>query len=281
MNELNYVEQELTELRNHLDKSFGVIDSLTQIQKQFEALAQTHQQLREYLEQAKTTPEIVSEVEEKLKARLLKLETLIESSWNEVRDELMNAQNQIDSANRNLNVQVNQQVSNLKHEFESKIAAIVQQSAVQREYLEQLEARLKHDWLAAFNQLTDAGCNPETFKKFDNRIQGTKSSLRNLEKQINTLQIWLFIAISTAILSVPASLLLLNFSVNQETPGDSFNQETPADSLNQETPADNSLLQLVRPPLFSGSSKIIDPTPSNRFQGSFGELKRVFFGFRP
>jgi chromosome segregation ATPase len=247
MNELKYVEQELTELRNHLEKSFGVLDSLAQIQTQFEALAQTHQQLRNHLDQAKTNPESVSQVEEKLKARLLKLETLIESSWKEVRGELMNAQNQIDSANRNLNVQVNQQVSNLKHEFESKMAAILQQSAFQREYLDQLEARLKHDWLAAFNQLSDAGCNPETFKKLDNRVHSTKSSLRNLEKQVNTLRLWLFIAISTAILSLPASLLLFNFFGNQET---------PADSLNQETPADNSLLQPVRPPFLSGSIKI-------------------------
>lgn len=285
MNELKHVEQELTHLQAQLEKSFAVVDSLAQIQTQFEGLAVTYQQLRDYLEKAKSQPTAASEVEQRLhqrfeqfqgliesglvqvrselsgvqqkvnstgaelaqlkesfEQRTTRVEGLTESIWKEVRSELVKAQNQVDASNRNLGAQLTQQVSNLKHELESKMAAVLQQWMSQADLmhlpLEELESRLKDDWKSLFEELSEAGFTPENFRKLDSRIQGNKLSVRNLEKQLKTMRVWLFVAVSTAVLSVSSSFLLVRFSLDKESPA-----PAPAPESQQEPQPESSSLR--------------------------------------
>lgn len=283
MNELKHVEQELTHLQAQLEKSFAVVDSLAQIQAQFEGLAVTYQQLRDFLERAKSQPSQASEVEQRLLQRFEPFQTLMESQlvqlrselssvqqkltssvtelaqlkesfeqrttrvegltesiWKEVRSELVKAQNQVDASNRNLGAQLTQQVSNLKHELESKMAAVLQQWMSQADLmhlpLEELESRLKDDWKSLFEELSEAGFTPENFRKLDSRIQGNKLSVRNLEKQLKTMRVWLFVAVSTAVLSVSSSFLLVaRYSLDKESPA-----AAPAGESQQEPPSDSN-----------------------------------------
>jgi chromosome segregation ATPase len=281
MNELKYVEQELTELRTQLAEFFGVLDSLSQIQTQFEDLTQTYQQLKQYLNKFKSNPESAFEVEEKLNRRFQELESqfelrlkeikndlvqvqdkgqtgfsditqlkeafdrrcsqienLTQSIWKEMREDILQTQNQADSSNRNLKDQFNQQISNLKREIEGMITAILQQLANQREQLQTPLAELEDK----LNQLSDDGFNPENIRKLDSRSQRNKLSLNDMESEVKSLRVWLFISIAIAILSGPISLLLLQqFSTDPQT------SPTPENTSSQRF----SPTQLVDLPLIS------------------------------
>jgi hypothetical protein len=272
MKDLNQVEQELTELQKKLEKSFGVLDSLAQIQTQFEGLSQTYQKFKEYLEKVKTSPESpqsdakinqrlkelenitesrlieirsellqvgektkvsiaeIAAVKQSLGNRCNQIETLTQSIWSQVKDELLKTQNQVDTANSNLRDQVFNQTSTAKREIEGSIAAVLQQWVNQRDALDATIARLEEK----IEQQNDAGCNPENIRKLDSRSQRNKLSLNDIESQVKRLQFWLSIASAIAIISGSISLYLLIFGTEkQPTPEQNTTEESPQPEQSQ------------------------------------------------
>ena len=77
LGDLEQVEQELAELRNQLEQSFGVLDSLIKIQVQFDDLAQTYQKLKAHLDEVNATRKDVAQVQAAFDHRFAELEAFM------------------------------------------------------------------------------------------------------------------------------------------------------------------------------------------------------------
>lgn len=221
LNELEYVEQELAELRNQLEQSFKVLNGLGKVQAQFENLAQTYQKLKEHLDEVKATQGDIAQVEATFNHRFAELEKVIDSQWRAVKTELFNVQNEPRTA------ELAQQVNDLKADVEERLTVSLQEWASYKEAihvsLDDLEARLRTELQASMNQLSEAGFNNQHFEKqerLEHELRLSRSSLgemerqvhkmerqiHNLERQLRVMSNWVVLAVLTTVIAVGLAL---------------------------------------------------------------------------
>lgn len=209
LNELEHIEQELAEFRNHFEQSLSVLDGLAKVQVQFEDLAQTYQKLKEHLEEVKFTGGEIAQVQETFNQRFAETEKVIESKLGEVKSEVFNLQNELDSAERNLNTEFAQQLGDLKRDVEIRLTSLQKELVSQKEAiwepLDELETRLRAEIQDFMNRLSETGYNTEHLEKqelLENQLQADKSRLRDVERQIRVMSKWLVGAILVSALAL-------------------------------------------------------------------------------
>ncbi|MBE9040878.1 hypothetical protein IQ235_08810 [Oscillatoriales cyanobacterium LEGE 11467] len=182
MNELGHVEQELMELRSRMEKSFEIVDGLAQIQAQFEGLAQTYGELKQYIERAQTILENATGVEEQFDRRFGELETSLNDRWETTRGELSEIQTtirqELETTGNQLEERVNHSLSDFKRELDEKMMTAVQESTSQGEAM---QAPIKE-----FEVVID---------QLEHRTNLIRLALRNAEEQVGTLR-WIVIALA-------------------------------------------------------------------------------------
>ncbi|MDY6937674.1 MAG: hypothetical protein SWY16_08395 [Cyanobacteriota bacterium] len=195
MNELGHVEQELAELRSRMEQSFAIIDGLAQIQTRFEGLAQTYEELKQYIDRAQAALESATGVEEKLDRRFGELETSLNDRWETTRSEFSNistiVRQELEETDaqrearldRNLN-DLKRELDEKKQELDAKIATVLQESSIQGEAM---QAPMKE-----FEVVLD---------QLENRTHIARLALRSLEEQVRTLR---WIVIGVAVFTVAA-----------------------------------------------------------------------------
>ena len=149
----------------------------------------------------------LDEIENKLHitqtARINELNVKNQSSWESIRQELINVDNQFNQINRNLSAQFNQQIALLKQDLDSKLAgalddwsrqrAALQEWAVQRDEMrpspEEYESKNRHELMSVVNPI--------------------KASFRDIEKQMQMMRKWLVASGLITILALGLSSYLL------------------------------------------------------------------------
>jgi YesN/AraC family two-component response regulator len=198
--------------------------SFMAVQTQLEELIETYrdkfqQQIEEYKNSLENIERIeqleykyeqrLNELEDKFKSSnastLKELEHQNQSSWESIRQELINVNSQFSQANRTLSSQFNQQLVNLKQELDTKVSnslddwsrqrAALQEWAVQRDEMrpsmEEYESKNRHELMSVVNPIRD--------------------SFRDVDKQMRTIRKWLIASGLLAVLALTFSSYLLVF----------------------------------------------------------------------
>lgn len=206
-------------------------DSLIPLQIQVEELIATYRLKLEDLV-TKYDPHYptdnLSQIEEKLAARLAELEGKIDntpgdklnqlehknqSSWKSIRQELINVNSQFNQANRTLNSQFNQQIENLRQDLDRKVSAALedwsrqraalQEWAVQRDEmrpdLEDYESKNRQELMAVVNPM--------------------RASLGDIDQQLRKMQGWVKTCGLLTLLAIAVSGYVL---LSQVKSGDSL-----------------------------------------------------------
>ena len=198
LNELGYVEQELAELRNHLQQSFKVLDALAEVPAQFEELRQTYQQLGQQLEELKDNRAEFTQDKAALSQRIVHLETAIESRWTEFKGELTRLQDELGTADihlSNYNAELAKQVSEIREEVAKRLKNFWQEwasnEATQASLGQIIDTKLNTELAAFIQQLGEAGFNAQHFERQEmlaTELRLTQSSLQELERQLQLIR---------------------------------------------------------------------------------------------
>ena len=210
MNELGHVEQELAELRSQMETSFETVNGLARIQEQFEGLARTYGELKEYIDRAQAILENATGIEERFEQRFKELETSLNARWEQTHAQLSDIPTDI---RQDLEERVGQNIGDLKQELDAKkqeldakMASILQESSIQGEAI---QAPIKE-----FEVVVD---------QLENRTHIARLALRNMEQQVRTLR---WATIGLAIFTVLAIAGLFWFATAQGSSGDSQPAQT-------------------------------------------------------
>ena len=208
--DIDYIEQELAELRNQLNQTFKVVDGLAKIQTQFEDFGQKYQQLDGIANQ-----EEIAELQAHFNARCAQLEKLIESKWIEIKKEIFNLKNELSNTDFNNSGEVIKLVNELKEEVEEFKAF--------QASLNEIEDKLRTELQTSIDQLSVAGLNDQNLEKqeilehqlqtaksflkdLERQIQKLERQLRSLEKQLRVMSKWVIIAVVTTVVSLSLAL---------------------------------------------------------------------------
>jgi chromosome segregation ATPase len=176
-NELEQVELELSELRSHLEQSFGVLDGLAQVQARFEELARTYQDFKARVGEAGAVLGTVTQQQQKLEQRFSSLEQEISSGWSEIRKELSQIRGEVGEGDRQLNQSITEQVIHLQR-LEERFGDVSRNLTNQRD---EISTELSRAHEALRNQVEEAKANLETFVQTQG---GSDQRLAELEKLI-------------------------------------------------------------------------------------------------
>lgn len=210
--DIDYIEQELAELRNQLNQTFKVVDNLAKIQTQFEDFGQRYQQL-----DVIANREEIAELKSHFNARCAQIEKLIESKWIEIKKEIFNFKNELSNTDLNISAEVIKQVNELKEEVEDL--------KVFQAPLNEIEDKLRTELQTSIDQLSAAGFNNQNLEKqesleyqlqtaksflkdLERQVQKLERQLRNLEKQLRVMSKWVIIAVVTTVISLTLALSL-------------------------------------------------------------------------
>jgi small-conductance mechanosensitive channel len=215
MHNLEYVEQELSELRQRLTQSVDMLDSLSNVQEEFENLARTHQLLRANVEESQTAglEQLQSTIEERFAAVESRLETLdLERLKEALREYLTDIETRLDSITPDIikaiadercaaleqrfsaTALTQNHLNQLQHEVGQRIATLerklpsngngqVPDAVAQR--LTLLERRAEVDHLKEFSDVID-----ERFGTMDKRVESFQreflTSLNNIRDEFTS-----------------------------------------------------------------------------------------------
>ncbi|HEY9767064.1 MAG TPA: response regulator transcription factor [Coleofasciculaceae cyanobacterium] len=204
-------------------------NSLTPLQTQIEEFIETYRFrfeniIAEY--NASMNTEHYEQIEQKLEQRLNELEGKIDtnqgkineleyknqSSWKSLRKELINTNSQFNQANRNLSIQFNQQINNLKQDLDGKLSialddwsrqrAALQEWAVQRDEMrpsiEDYESKNRQELMTVVNPI--------------------RASFGDVDRQLKTMRNWLIASGLCSLLALAASGYILVSQVRSENP---------------------------------------------------------------
>lgn len=238
LNDIDYIEQELAELRSHLSQTFKIVDGLAKIQTKFEDFEQTDQQLdsvkankaevtdlqvtfdnrfvkiAEVIESKSVDNESkIVNLEATVSDRFAQIAEVIEFKLAEIDSEIFKIKHELNYTNANLNDQLSKQVSDLKIEVEEKLTAI-------QAPLSGIETKLRTELETSINQLSAAGVNNQNQESLEHQLQIVTSffndlerqvnkmerQLRNMEKQQRVMSNWLVVSVLTTVLALALGL---------------------------------------------------------------------------
>jgi chromosome segregation ATPase len=199
------IQQELNQLKENLEASITALDSLETSKQQLTELIINYQSFQDSLATSQTQLREMTAKVTTLTQNLEDLEKITQSSYHEWKSDLVKLQNDFDLAKQNINSQFSNQLHSLKQEMDSKTRDFQQE-------IDNFKATFKQDLEKAIKQLGDLGFNPDNLKKIDkfsHQILETKTSIYELEKQVNSQKNWLIITILIALMALGFSGTLI------------------------------------------------------------------------
>ncbi len=106
MNEIDQLEQELSELRRHFSQSVGVLEELSQVRSQFADLTQTHKLLQTNLARAQEFLDKLPNQSGGLDKRFIQLEANVEQRHEQLQAQLTNFRFDFDSMTRQMREEI-------------------------------------------------------------------------------------------------------------------------------------------------------------------------------
>lgn len=199
LNDLDYVEQELGQLRSRLQQTFAILDALAKIPSQFEELGQNYQQLKQDLDEVKANRAAFNQqAETEITGRLVKLETDMQSQWTEFKARIVHLQDELGAADihlSNYNAELAKQVSEIREEVTKRLDNFWQEWArneiAQTSFTKIINNRLNTGIEAFIQQLSEAGFNPQNFEKqetLETELRLTQSSLQATDRQLQMIR---------------------------------------------------------------------------------------------
>jgi len=215
LSDLEQIEQELSELRNQMELSFGVLNGLVRVQAQFEDLAQTYQEFKANLNEVQVTRKDIAQVQAAFNQRFTELEKAVVSRWEEAWSELQDTRYDLGTTDNNLRAEIAEQVTELKAEFQASLTAFLNEWASYKQTiqapLDELEAFMKksgNSRLGAEHAQKQAKLEAE-YNLLKTQIGSTQSSLRDMQRQLRIMKRRLLIAVLVAGLVLPSFTVLL------------------------------------------------------------------------
>lgn len=217
LNELEYIEQELEDLRNHLQRSFAVLEALAKIPAQFEELGQSNNQLKQSLDEVKVNRAEITRFEAKVNQRLAELETAINSKSTQIKGEIVRLRDELGTADihlSNYNAELAKQVSEIREEVAKRLKSFWREwtsdEATQTSLNEIIDAKLTAELEAFVQQLGEAGFNPQYFEKqemLETELRLTQSSLQDVERQLQMMRN--FTTVTALVVAITLGLVIL------------------------------------------------------------------------
>ena len=217
LNELEYIEQELKDLRNHLQRSFAVLEALAKIPAQFEELGQSNNQLKQNLDETKANRAEITRFEAKVNQRLAELETAINSKSTQIKGEIVRLRDELGTADihlSNYNAELAKQVSEIREEVAKRLKSFWREwtsdEATQTSLNEIIDAKLTAELEAFVQQLGEAGFNPQYFEKqemLETELRLTQSSLQDVERQLQMMRN--FTTVTALVVAITLGLVIL------------------------------------------------------------------------
>ncbi len=217
LNELEYIEQELKDLRNHLQRAFAVLEALAKIPAQFEELGQSNNQLKQNLDEVKANRAEITRFEAKVNQRLAGLETAINSKSTQFKGELVSLRDELGTADiylSNYNAELAKQVSEIREEVAKRLKSFWREwtndEATQTSLNEIIDAKLTAELEAFVQQLGEAGFSTQYFEKqemLETELRLTQSSLQDVERQLQMMRN--FTTVTALVVAITLGLVIL------------------------------------------------------------------------
>ena len=217
LNELEYIEQELEDLRNHLQRSFAVLEALAKIPAQFEELGLSNNQLKQNLDEVKVNRAEITRFEAKVNQRLAELETAINSKSTQFKGEIVRLRDEFGTADihlSNYNAELAKQVSEIREEVAKRLKSFWREwtsdEATQTSLNEIIDAKLTAELEAFVQQLGEAGFSPQYFEKqemLETELRLTQSSLQDVERQLQMMRN--FTTVTALVVAITLGLVIL------------------------------------------------------------------------
>lgn len=217
LNELEYIEQELEDLRNHLQRSFAVLEALAKIPAQFEELGQSNNQLKQNLDEVKVNRAEITRFESKVNQRLAELETAINSKSTQIKGEIVRLRDEFGTADihlSNYNAELAKQVSEIREEVAKRLKSFWREwtsdEATQTSLNEIIDAKLTAELEAFVQQLGEAGFSTQYFEKqemLETELRLTQSSLQDVERQLQMMRN--FTTVTALVVAITLGLVIL------------------------------------------------------------------------
>ena len=217
LNELEYIEQELKDLRNHLQRSFAVLEALAKIPAQFEELGQSNNQLKQNLDEVKVNRAEITRFESKVNQRLAELETAINSKSTQFKGEIVRLRDEFGTADihlSNYNAELAKQVSEIREEVAKRLKSFWREwtsdEATQTSLNEIIDAKLTAELEAFVQQLGEAGFSTQYFEKqemLETELRLTQSSLQDVERQLQMMRN--FTTVTALVVAITLGLVIL------------------------------------------------------------------------
>lgn len=184
------------------------------IQQQLETLLQTYQsKFQRQLEEAKAAFESLdlTTIDSASAQRLNDLENFTKKSWESLRNQIVNSQNESNEANRHLESQLTKQIINMRKELDAQLntalgdwsrqRAALQEWAVQRDEMlnssEDFESKYRNELMTVVNPL--------------------RASLKDLDRQLRMMRNGMISAILVATMSLSFAGWVFMFNLNENT----------------------------------------------------------------
>lgn len=223
LNELEYIEQELRDLSNHLQRSFAVLETLAKIPAQFEELGQSYKQIGQNLNELKANREEITHFKVTVERRLAELETAINSKSTEFKGELAHLRDELGMADihlSNYNAQLAKQVSEMREELTKRFSGFWQEwasnEATQASLNRIIETKLSAELEAFVQQLAEMGFNAQHFEKqemLETQLRLSQSSLQNVERQLQMMRN--FTTVTALVVAITLGLVILQLLNNR------------------------------------------------------------------
>ncbi|GAB4523385.1 MAG: hypothetical protein Tsb0014_00840 [Pleurocapsa sp.] len=216
----------LLEQNNESDVSKSLQNQLEQLldtyQDKFQKQLQAYQAKLENLEQ-------LEQLDLEYEARFQQLENFLQNNsgknfkdletknhhnWESIRKEIMTVNTQFNQANRNLTIQFNQQLANLKQEIDTKVASALDDWSRQRAALQ--------EWAVQRDEMRPSADEFES--KYRNELMSVvnplRSSFRDVDKQMRVMRNWLIATGLLTILALGLSsyVLISNSNLHNSSP---------------------------------------------------------------
>lgn len=184
------------------------------IQQQLENLLKTYQsKFQQQLEEAKEAFESLdlTTIDSASAQRLNDLENFTKKSWESLRNQIVNSQNESNEANRNLESQLTKQIINMRKELDAQLntalgdwsrqRAALQEWAVQRDEMlnssEDFESKYRNELMTVVNPL--------------------RASLKDLDRQLRMMRNGMISAILVATMSLSFAGWVFMFNLDENT----------------------------------------------------------------
>jgi DNA repair exonuclease SbcCD ATPase subunit len=165
LNEIDQIEQELSELKQRFTQSAQVLDDLAHLKVQFSEFTQTYQAIQSSLGQAEQALKGSPEQSEALDTRLTHIESQFEMRYEQLQAQLTNSRFDFDATNRQLQEKIEQD-----HQELTRLRQTQQKSSANLDDSDRIQ------WLES------------SLQHFNSSMYSDRTALQKLERNYNDLK---------------------------------------------------------------------------------------------